>query len=66
MANFNDANQARLSLKMKFSQYAWYDGSAVTLANGEYIVVISVSILNNQVRKLIPPVFNGVYIRTES
>jgi hypothetical protein len=66
MANFNDANQARLSLKMKFSQHAWYTGSAVTLANGEYIVVIGVSTLNNHIRKLIPPVFNGVYIRTES
>jgi len=66
MASFNEANQARLSLKMKLSQYAWYISSTVILANGEYIVVVSVSALNNQVRKLVPPVFNGVYIRTES
>jgi hypothetical protein len=63
--NFFEANQVRLALKMKLSNYAWYSSSAVTSAEDGYSIVVVVKVLNNQVRKLIPPVVNGISIKTE-
>jgi hypothetical protein len=65
MTNFFEANQARLALKMKLSNYSWYSSSAVVSADDGYSVVVVVKVLNNQVRKLIPPVVNGISIKTE-
>ncbi len=65
MAIFFEANQVRLSLKMKLSVYSWYSSSAVVTQDDGYSVVIGVKVLNNQVRKLVPPVVNGVSIKTE-
>jgi hypothetical protein len=62
---FRDAHQVRLQLKMKLSNYAWYKSSVVLPDTDGYIVMISVSHLDNQVRKLISPVIDGVDIRTE-
>jgi hypothetical protein len=65
MATFSEANQARLSLKMKLSQYSWYSSSAVVTATDGYSITVSVKVLDNRVRKLIPPVIEGVSVKTE-
>jgi hypothetical protein len=64
MATFFEANQVRLSLKMKLSQYYWYSSSAVTTDDDGYSVIVGVKVLDNTVRKIIPPVLNGVSVRT--
>ncbi len=64
MSNFSEANQARLTLKMKLSVYSWYSSSTVVSDDDGYSVVIGVKVLNNQVRKLVPPVVNGISIKT--
>jgi hypothetical protein len=66
MATFMEANRTRLELKMKLSNYAWYHSSAVITDSDGYGVIIVVERLDNQVRKLVPPVVNGVSIKTES
>lgn len=65
MAIFFEANQVRLALKMKLSAYGWYSSSAVISQDDGYSIVIVVKRLDNQVRKLVPSVINGVSIKTE-
>lgn len=65
MATFKEANQVRLSLKMKLSQYAWYNSSHVISDSDGYSVIVEVKRIDNSVRKLIPPVIDGVDIKAE-
>lgn len=65
MSTFKEAHQARLSLKMKLSSYAWYSGSGVFTDEADYMIIVNVKKLDNQVRKLIPPVIDGVSVKTE-
>jgi hypothetical protein len=65
MVLFNDANQARLALKMQMSRYPWFRGSFVQSENDEYVVVIQVAAKDDVVRKTVPVVHNGVEIRTD-
>jgi hypothetical protein len=65
MSTFKEANQVRTSLKMKLSAYYWYSGSGVFSGDDDYYVVINVKKLDNQVRKIIPPVVDGISIKTE-
>jgi hypothetical protein len=64
MATFKEANQVRVSLKMKLSNYSWYASSAVVHDNGDYIIEVAVKELNNTVRKTISPVVDGVAVKT--
>lgn len=66
MTTFMEAHQARLELKMKLSNFAWYHSSAIMSEKDGYAVVVTVKHLDNQVRKVIPQVLNGVNIKTES
>ena len=65
MATYMEANQARLSLKMKLFSYSWYNGSTIHQGDGDYYVVVVVKKLDNQIRKIIPHVVNGVAVKTE-
>lgn len=65
MSTFKEANQVRLSLKMKLAAYAWYHSSIVTNDPDGFGVVVYVKQLDNKVRKLIPPVVDGISIKTE-
>lgn len=65
MNTFSDVNQIRLKLKMKYSQYSWYSSSRVMPDGDSYSIIVSVHKLDNQVRKIIPPVINGVSVRAE-
>ena len=65
MSTFTEANQVRLSLKMKYSQYSWYSSSVVYAIDDGFGVVIETSQMNNNIRKLISPVVNGVSVKAE-
>lgn len=65
MATFKEANQVRLGLKMKLSNYSWYVGSVVTTDSDGYSIVVMTKKIDNQVRKLVPPVIDDVSIKTE-
>ena len=65
MATFNEANQIRVALKMKLSQHAWYSSSRVLITDDGFGIVVCVKHLDNSVRKIIPPVIDGVEIKTE-
>jgi hypothetical protein len=65
MTTFKEANQARLAIKMKLSNYSWYNSSSIVADNADYCVSVSVKKLDNQVRKLIPPVYDGIVVKTE-
>lgn len=65
MSTFKEANQARTSLKMTFSQHAWYQGSVVIPDEGDYCIVVSVSHMDNSIRKVIPIVHQGISIKVD-
>lgn len=65
MATFAEANRVRMGLKMKFSNYAWYNSSVVSSNKDSYIVLIRVSRIDNHVRKIISPIVDNVEIKTE-
>ena len=65
MSTFSEANQVRLMLKMKLSQHSWYSSSTVVSIDDGFGVLIGVSHVDNQIRKLISPVVNGVTVKTE-
>lgn len=66
MSSFKEANQVRVALKMKLSNYAWYSGSGVLSTEDGYCVSVTVKHIDNTVRKVVPPVINGVTIKVES
>jgi len=65
MTNFFDANQVRLILKMKLSQYAWYnDCCVVTSADySDYIVLVGVKKIDNKIRKIVTNRIGDVIIK---
>lgn len=65
MSTFSQANQVRLLLKMKLSLHSWYSSSTVLNLDDGFGVVIGVKQLDNTIRKLIPPVVDGVSVKTE-
>lgn len=65
MTNFTEANQARLSLKMMLSNYSWYNGSIISTENNDFIIIVHVSRLDNNVRKVVPIVHNGVSVKVD-
>ena len=66
MATFKEANQVRLGLKMKLSNFNWYVSSAVISNNEDYYVLIIANQIDNNVRKIVAPVIDGVDIKTEA
>ena len=65
MSTFREANQVRTALKMKLATHSWYKGSTVCACNDGWGVVIASKKLDNSVRKVVPPVVDGVSIKTE-
>lgn len=65
MLSFNSANQARLALKMKLHVYAWYNSSMVMLIKNEYTIVVFVQHNTKNLKKIIPPTFNGFDVKVE-
>ena len=65
MATYKEAFRVRSSMKMAMSQHAWYCGSRVLCEQSDYHIIINVKAINNAVKKVVPPVVNGVSIRLE-
>jgi len=62
MISFFEANQARLKLKMKLSNYAWYHDCGVVTYDGDYIVLAGIARLDYKIRKIIPKKIDNVLI----
>jgi|HubBroStandDraft_5_1064220.scaffolds.fasta_scaffold11763_5 hypothetical protein len=65
MSTFKEANQVRLKLKMKYSQYAWYSSSVVISTDDGFGIVMMAHQIDNKIRKLISPVVDGISVKTE-
>lgn len=65
MATFQEANQARVKLKMKLSDYYWYSSSEVLFDEGDYYVRVLVKNFDKNVKKKIPFFVNEVFIRAD-
>jgi len=64
MTSFLETNQVRSSLKMKFSNYCWYNSSIVMHDEFEgYYIAIYVTKFDDHVKKIIPPSFNNVTLK---
>lgn len=66
MSTFKDANQARVHLKMRLSNYYWYNFSDVlsyTSNMGSYYIGVSVKYLNQKIKKAIPNYINGTPVK---
>jgi len=66
MATFSEANQARMILKMKLSNYAWYNWSTVISEGDGYAILINVKKIDNSVRKVVSPITRGVSTKMEA
>jgi len=66
MTTFKEANQVRLALKMKLSQYSWYLSSVIVSSQDGYNVIISAKYVDNIIRKLVSPVVDGVSVKVET
>lgn len=65
MSSFAEANQARLSLKMTLAFYGWYQSSAVAADDGDFIILVNVSRIDNGIKKIIPIVHRGVSVKVD-
>lgn len=65
MATFLEANLARTTLKMKLSNYSWYNWSTVIVTSDGFSILINVKRINNSIRKIIPPIITGVITKVE-
>lgn len=65
MSTFKEANQVRLKLKMKYSQYAWYSSSVAISTDDGFGIVMMAHQIDNKIRKLISPVVDGISVKTE-
>jgi hypothetical protein len=66
MPTFQEANQTRTVLKMKLAIHSWYKGSAICAASDGWGIIVTVQKVDNKIRKLIPPVIDGVSVKTEA
>jgi hypothetical protein len=62
---FSEANQLRLKLKMKYSLHWWYSSGVVVAIDDGFGVIIMVKQLDNNIRKIISPIVNGIVVKTE-
>jgi hypothetical protein len=65
MSTFRETNQARVALKMKLCNYAWYKGSVICAVSDGWGILVSSRKIDNSVRKVVPPVLDGVSVRVE-
>ncbi|MFA6609075.1 MAG: hypothetical protein WCT07_04185 [Candidatus Paceibacterota bacterium] len=62
MVSFFEANQARLKLKMKLSNYAWYHDCGVVSYDDGYIILAGITRLDPKIRNIIPKKIGNVII----
>ncbi len=65
MSSFKEAEVSRISLKIPLSNYAWYKNSVIQNDNDGFCVVIHLNYIDNNVRKIVPRVHQGVLVKLE-
>ena len=65
MKTAKEANQERVGLKMKLSNYSWYNWSMVASKNDECYILVNVKKMDNSIKKIIPVILNGVEVKVE-
>lgn len=65
MSPFKEAYQAKLSLKMTLSNYSWFNGIDIAPEEGGYCMVVSVTRMDNSIRKIIPIVHYGTTVKVD-
>lgn len=63
MSSFNEANQAKLSLKMLLHFYSFFQNISVEADEIGYDVVVTVSKMDAKIRKIIPMVHKNVIVK---
>lgn len=66
MVSFREANQARTSLKIPLSYYAWCKGLSVEQENGHFYITVLTTHIDGAVKAAVPPFHKGVSVRVES
>lgn len=65
MATFQEANQARINLKMQLSNYCWYSSSEVLFDEGDYYIRVLVKKVDKSIKKKIPYFISDVFVRAD-
>ena len=54
MTTFKEANQIRVKLKMKLSDYSWYSSSSILSSSEDYYIAVFVKKINEDIKNIIP------------
>lgn len=65
MSSFNEANQAKLALKMQLHHYACFNSIVVSSESDGFGVVVFVDHIDDKVKKLVPQVCQNVSVSLE-
>lgn len=63
MCTYVEANRSRILLRTLFSVYSWYHNSEIIAENGQYIILISTTHINSEIRNIIPTSHNNIAIK---
>lgn len=63
MITFNEANQVKYKLKMKLSNYAWFNSILVSPSENGYDIIVGVNKINSFIKNQIPKDIKSVKIR---
>ena len=63
MSTFQEANQAKINLKMRLCNYYWYNSSDVLPVDDDYYICVCVKKVNNKIRKAIPSFVQGTAVK---
>lgn len=66
MSTYIEAVRSKTSLKTFLSFYSWYHSSEIVFENGQYMIMISVNRINDEIRNVIPNTHNNITIRTNN
>jgi len=63
MCTYVEANRSRILLKTLLSLYSWYYNSEIIAENGQYMILISTTHMNSEIRNIIPSSHNNIAIK---
>ena len=63
MCTYVEARRSRILLKTLLSLYSWYYNSEIITENGQYIILISTTRINSEIRNIIPSSYNNIAIK---
>lgn len=66
MSSFHEANQARLSLKMKLCHYYWYQSIDVLPYEDKYYLGVNVKKGSLNIKNMVPSFVRGICVKIVS